>query len=347
MKKNVINKKFICNWGIFLLKRLGSLILALLIISIITFIIVRVAGTPVYLMVGTKFTSEMVESANSRLGLDQPIYVQYAHYLRGILHGDLGVSRFTFNPVTFDIAHRLPATIELAVTALLMMILWSVPAGIIAAFKEGKPINKAILVVPKVGVSVTDFWFGLLLIYFFYYRWNLFPSPLGRLPFSAVIPPHVTGLYTIDSLIAGDKESFFMALHQLILPAFTLAFTISPGTLLVTRATLRNILKTDYIRTARAFGLPRRLFYFKYILRNIFPPILTVLATAFGSFIGGTILVEVVFSWPGIGRYAVNALQRSDFEPIVGIVLLSCIAYATVYFLTDIICAIVDPRYRV
>lgn len=339
-------KEFIRNWGIFLIRRLGTLILALFVISLITFIIVRSTGTPVYLMIGDDFTAEMVESAKSRLGLDQPIYMQYASYLRGILRGDLGVSRFTFNPVTFDIAHRLPATIELAITALLMMILWGVPAGIIAALKENKPIDKAILVVPKIGVSVTQFWLGLLLIYFFYYRWNLFPSPLGRLPFSAVIPPYVTGLYTIDSLIAGDKETFFMALHRLILPAFTLAFTISPGTLLVTRATLRNILKTDYIRTARAFGLPRRLFYFKYMLRNAFPPILTVLAIAFGSFIGGTILVEVVFSWPGIGRYAVDALQRSDFEPIVGLVLLSCVAYAVVYFLTDIICAIIDPRYR-
>lgn len=339
-------KEFIRNWGIFLIKRLGSLILALFVISLITFIIVRSAGTPVYLMVGDDFTSEMVESAKSRLGLDQPIYVQYASYLRGILRGDLGVSRFTFNPVTFDIAHRLPATLELAITALLMMILWAVPAGIIAALNENKPIDKAILVVPKIGVSVTQFWLGLLLIYFFYYRWNLFPEPLGRLPFSAVIPPHVTGFYTIDSLLAGDKETFFMALHRLILPAFTLAFTISPGTLLVARTTLRNILKTDYMRTARAFGLPRRLLYFKYMLRNAFPPILTVLAIAFGSFIGGTVLIEVVFSWPGIGRYAVDALQRSDFEPIVGLVLLSSSAYAVIYFLTDIICAISDPRYR-
>lgn len=339
-------KEFIRNWGIFLLKKLGSLLLALFVISLITFIIVRSAGTPVYLMVGDDFTSEMVESAKSRLGLDQPIYVQYARYLRGILRGDLGVSRFTFNPVTFDIAHRLPATIELATTALLMMILWGVPAGTIAALKEGKPIDKAILFVPRVGVSVTQFWLGLLLIYFFYYKWNLFPEPLGRLSFSAVIPPHVTGFYTIDSLLAGDRETFLMALHRLILPAFTLAFTISPGTLLVTRATLRNILKTDYMRTASAFGLPRRLLYFKYMLRNAFPPILTVLAVAFGSFIGGTVLVEVVFSWPGIGRYAVDALQRSDFEPIVGLVLLSASVYAVIYFLTDIICAILDPRYR-
>ncbi len=339
-------KEFIHDWGLYLLKRIGSLIIALISISLITFVIVRSAGTPVYLMIGDDFTSEMVESANSRLGLDQPIYIQYANYMNGILHGDLGVSRFTFNPVTFDIAQRLPATIELATTALLMMILWGVPAGVIAALKEGKPIDKAILVVPKFGVSVTQFWLGLLLIYFFYYKWGLFPEPSGRLPFTAVLPPHVTGFYTIDSLIAGDKETFLMALHRLILPAFTLAFTISPGTLLVTRATLRNILKTDYIRTARAFGLPKRLLYFKYLFKNAFSPVLTVLAIAYGSFIGGTILVEVVFSWPGIGRYAVDALQRSDFEPIVGLVLLSSVAYAVIYLLADIVCATIDPRYR-
>ena len=153
-------------------------------------------------------------------------------------------------------------------------------------------------------------------------------------------------MYLVDSLLAGDKETFLQALHRIFLPAFTLAFTISPGTLLVTRATLRNILKTDYIRTARAFGLPKKLLYSKYMFRNAFPPIITVLGIAYGSFIGGTVLVEVVFSWPGIGRYAVDALQRSDFEPVVGLVLLSSVVYAFVYLLIDIISAAVDPRYR-
>lgn len=153
-------------------------------------------------------------------------------------------------------------------------------------------------------------------------------------------------MYTIDSLLTGNWVLFKQAFARIFLPSFTLAFTIVPGTLLVTRATLRNILKTDYVRTAKAFGLSKMILYKKYIFRNAFPPIFTVLATAFGSFIGGTVLVEVVFAWPGIGRYAVDALQRSDFEPIVGLVLLSSVAYAIVYLFTDIICAIVDPRYR-
>jgi peptide/nickel transport system permease protein len=153
-------------------------------------------------------------------------------------------------------------------------------------------------------------------------------------------------MFTIDSLLARDWETFLMALRYLALPAFTLAFTISPGTLLITRATLRNVLKTDYIRTARAFGLPKRLLYSRYITRNAVPPVLTVLAVAYGSFIGGTVLVEVVFSWPGIGRYAVDALTRSDFEPIVALVLLSAVAFAVVYLLTDVFNALMDPRYR-
>ena len=182
-------KDFIRNWGLYLLKRIGSLILALFAISLVTFILVRQAGTPVYLMVGDEFTEEMVASANARLGLDQPIYIQYARYINGIVHGDLGVSRFTFNPVTFDIAQRLPATIELATVALVMMILWGIPAGVIAALKEGKAIDKAILVVPRLGVSVTQFWLGLLLIFFLYYKLGLFPEPSGRLPFTANILP--------------------------------------------------------------------------------------------------------------------------------------------------------------
>jgi len=338
-------KGFIRSWGIFLIKRLGSLLLALFMISLFTFLVVRNTGTPVYLLVGDEFTSEMVESAKSRLGLDQPIHVQYINYLNGIFRGDFGVSRFTFNPVKFDIAKRLPATIELSITALLMMMLWGLPAGMIAALNEGKSIDKAIIIVPKVGVSVTSFWLGLVLVYSFSYTWNLFPSPLGRLPISAVIPPHITGLFTVDSLLAGDSKTFLIALRQLILPAFTLAFTVSPGTLFVTRATLRNVINSDYMRTSRAFGLPKRLYY-KYMLRNAFSPIITVLAIAFGSFIGGVILIEVVFSWPGIGRYAINAIERSDFEPVVAVVLLGCFTYAVVFFFTDILCAILDPRYR-
>ena len=337
---------FVRDWGLFLLKRLGSLTLALLMISLITFIMVRRAGTPVYLMVGDEFTKEMIDSANQRLGLDLPIHIQYLHYLNGILHGNLGVSRFTFNPVTVDIATRLPATLELATAALIMMIIWGVPAGVLAALRERTWVDRAILVVPKLGVSTTQFWLGLLLIYVLYYRLDLFPEPSGRLPMAMSPPPAVTGMITIDSLLAGDTESFLLALRYLTLPAFTLAFTISPGTLLITRATLRNILRTDYVRTARAFGLPRRQLYTKYVLRNAIPPVLTVLAVAYGSFIGGTVLVEVVFSWPGIGRYAVDALTRSDFEPIVALVLLSAVAFALVYLLTDIFNAVMDPRYR-
>ncbi len=334
------------DWGMFLLKRLLSLIVALFAISLVTFVIVRMAGTPVYLMVGDDFTKEMVDSANTRLGLDQPMYIQYARYVGGILRGNLGVSRFTFNPVTVDIAQRLPATIELATATLVLMILWGVPAGVVAAVKERTIIDQLILYVPRFGVSATQFWLGLLLIYFLYYELNLFPEPSGRLPLGWAPPPTVTGLFTIDSLLAGNTACFWQAVRYLILPAFTLAFTISPGTLLITRATVRNILKTDYVRTARSFGLPTRLLYIKYILRNAVPPVLTVLAIAYGSFIGGTVLVEVVFSWPGIGRYAVDALSRSDFEPVVALVLLSSVAYAVVFLLTDLVNALMDPRYR-
>lgn len=339
-------RNFIQTWGVYILKRIGSLLIALFVISLVTFAIVRRAGTPVYLMVGDDFTKEMVDSANTRLGLDQPFYIQYGRYLMNILQGNLGVSRFTFNPVTVDIASRLPATVELSTVALIMMMIWAVPAGVIAALKERTIIDRAILVVPKLGVSVTQFWLGLLLIYFFYYLLNWAPEPSGRLPLGVEFPPVVTGLVTIDSLIIGDIATFKHALVRLILPAFTLAFTISPGTLLVTRATVRNILNTDYVRTARAFGLPKKLLYQKYILRNASPSIITVLAIAYGSFIGGTVLVEVVFSWPGIGRYAVDALARSDFEPVVALVLLSSAVYAVIFLLADIISAVMDPRYR-
>jgi peptide/nickel transport system permease protein len=333
-------------WTIFLAKRFAYLLVVLLGISIVTFVVTRFAGTPVYLMVGDEFTQEMVESANRRLGLDQPIPIQYLRYLSGLAQGDLGVSRFTFNPVTRDIADRLPATLELASVALIMMIFWAIPAGALAALRSGSWWDRAILTIPRIGVSTTQFWLGLLLIYLFYYRLDWFPQPSGRFPLGDLEPTRVTGLLTIDTLLAGDARGFGEALRFLFLPAFTLAFTISPGTLLVTRAAFRKILATDHIRTARAFGLPKKTIYLRYAFRNAAVPIVTVLAIAYGSFIAGTVLVEVVFSWPGIGRYAVDALTRSNFEPIVALVLLSSVAYAVVYLVTDIVNAIADPRYR-
>lgn len=333
-------------WAIFLAKRFAYLLVVLLGISLVTFVVTRFAGTPVYLMVGDEFTQEMVESANRRLGLDQPLPIQYLRYLSGLARGDLGVSRFTFNPVTRDIAARLPATLELASVALLMMALWAIPAGAVAALKAGSRWDRTILAISRIGVSTTQFWLGLLLIYLLYYRLGWFPQPSGRFPLGELEPTRVTGLLTIDTLLAGDIRGFVEALRFLFLPAFTLAFTISPGTLLVTRAAFRKILATDYFRTARAFGLPQKTIYLRHVFLNAAAPIVTVLAVAYGSFIAGTVLVEVVFSWPGIGRYAVDALTRSDFEPIVALVLLSSVTYAVVYLVADIVNAIVDPRYR-
>jgi ABC-type dipeptide/oligopeptide/nickel transport system permease component len=336
---------FIRSWGVFILRRLGYLIVSLLGVSIITFGATRLLGNPVYLLVGTTYTKEMVENTTRELGLDRPVYEQYARYMFNLLHGDLGQSRYTFNPVNVDIQRRLPATLELATYSLLLGALWAIPAGCLAGRYRNSLFARIADFIARAGVSVPNFWLGLILIFLLYAVLHLLPPPLGRLSADTAVPPTITGWYTIDSLVAGNLKTFWASLKQLMMPALTLAFTTSPSLFQITRNTTESVYQTDYMRTAKSFGLSVWTIV-RYALKNILVPVLTMLAMTYGYLIGGTVLVEVVFAWPGLGLYAVDAMNHSDFEPIVGVVLLSALAYILVYLVTDIINALIDPRIR-
>jgi len=333
------------SWGIYLLRRLVYLMVSLLGVSIITFSATRLLGNPVYLLVGTTYTKEMVENMTRELGLDRPVYEQYARYMANLLRGDLGQSRYTFNPVVVDIQRRLPATLELATYSLLLGALWAIPAGALAGRYRGSLFARLADFIARTGVSVPNFWLGLILIFLLFAAFHLLPPPLGRIAADASPPPAITGWYTIDSLLAGNLNTLWASLKQLVMPALTLAFTTSPSLFQITRNTTEAVYSTDYMRTAKAFGLSPWTIT-RYALKNILVPVLTMLAMTYGYLIGGTVLVEVVFAWPGLGLYAVDAMNHADYEPIMGVVLLSALFYILVYLAADIINSMIDPRIR-
>jgi peptide/nickel transport system permease protein len=258
----------------------------------------------------------------------------------------LGKSNFTAHTVAFDIKQRLPATLELSTCALIIGIAWTVPLGLLSAKYQNSWLDRLSKGLVEAGVAIPSFWLGLLLVYLLFFHLDWFPAPLGRLG-SAVQPPQqITGLLTVDSLLDGNWDSFKSAIMHLTLPAVTLAFTSCPPILQITRNAMIEIASSDYIRVAKSYGIKDAKVYYQYALKNALIPISTIIAMTYGFLLGGTVLVEVVFSWPGLGMYAVEAMNHSDYQPIVGVVLLSALVYVVVYLVTDILHHAVDPRVK-
>jgi peptide/nickel transport system permease protein len=333
-------------WTRYLLRRLGAAVLTLLGVCTVTFVMVRVIGNPVYLLVGQQTSKEIVDAMTRSIGLDQPIWVQYGQYLSHLVQGDLGISRATFRPVATDVAIRLPATLELVLVAMVIVVIVALPLGIAAASRKGGRLDRLTQFLAQLGASIPGFWFGLLLVYVFFAQVHVLPAPLGRLDRFDIPPPSVTGLYLVDSLLAGDLKLFFSAFAHLLLPAVTLALAAVPASLMITRNSLIGVLESPYIRTARAFGLRPRTVNWRYALRNVLVPIITVLAMTFGFLMSGTVLVEVIFAWPGLGFYAVTAMNQSDYDPIQAVVILGALFYILAYFVSDVLSAAIDPRIR-
>jgi ABC-type dipeptide/oligopeptide/nickel transport system permease component len=333
-------------WGLYLGRRLVQMIIVLLGLAAVTFSVTQFLGNPVYLLVGVQADEETIRTMTERLGLDRPLWEQYINYVWNLAHGDLGDSHFTSNTVAFDIGQRLPATLELSTAALLLGIAWTVPLGLLAARRKNSFIDRLAQGLVEAGVAIPSFWLGLLLVYLLFYQFNLFPAPLGRLGSTVKPPLPVTGLFTVDSLLAGDWQAFRAVLSHLALPAITLAFTSCPPILQITRNIMVDILRSDYIRAAKSYGMAERTIYYRYALKNALLPITTMIAMTYGYLLGGTVLVEVVFAWPGLGLYAVDAMNNSDYEPIVGVVLLSAVVYVVIYLITDILHFMIDPRLR-
>ena len=331
-----------------ILKRMMMAVPSLIGVVIVTFLLTRaLPGDPAAYFAGPAATTEAIQQIRVKLGLDKPLYIQFVRYVEDLAHGDLGNSLTTGQPVGQEIKTRLPASAELTLLGLIVSVLIAVPLGILAATRPNSLIDHSCRVIATAGVSLPVFFTGLILIYVFYYHLGWAPPPLGRLDNFHSPPPHVTGFYLIDSLLAGDGELFVAALKQLLLPALTLAiFSLAPIARM-TRASMLAVLSSDFVRTARASGLAPFTVVITYAFRNAMLPVITTLGMVFSFLLGANVLVEKVFAWPGIGSFAVEALIASDFAPLQGFVLTMAVMYVALNLLIDILYGVIDPRMRV
>ena len=331
-----------------ILKRLMMAIPSLIGVVIVTFLLTRaLPGDPAAYFAGPAATKEAIEQIRTKLGLDQPLYRQFVRYVSDLARGDLGNSLTTGQPVGYEIRTRLPASAELTLLGLLLSMLIAVPLGILAATRPNSLIDHACRVIATAGVSLPVFFTGLILVYVFYYLLGWAPPPLGRLDVFFSPPPHITGFYLVDSMIAGDGELFLASLKQLILPALTLGiFSLAPIARM-TRASMLAVLASDFVRTARASGLAPFTVVITYAFRNAMLPVVTTLGMVFSFLLGANVLVEKVFAWPGIGSFAVEALIASDFAPLQGFVLTMAVMYVALNLMIDILYGAIDPRVRI
>ena len=329
-------------------ERLVQAVPALIGIIIVTFILTRaLPGDPAIYFAGPTADAQTIAQVRHALGFDRSMPVQFFVYIRDLLHGDLGQAISTGQPVSQEILKRLPASLELTLSALLVSVGIAVPLGVLAATRPDSWIDHLCRFIVTIGVSLPTFFTGLALVYIFYYRLGWAPAPMGRLDVLYVSPPAVTGFYTIDSLLAGDFELFRATLSQLLLPAATLAlFTLAPIARM-TRASMLQVLSSDFVRTARAAGLSRHTVIFTYAFGNAVLPVVTTLSMVFSFVLGANVLVEKVFSWPGIGSFAVDALVSSDYAAVQGFVLTMAVLFVLLNLVVDIVYTLLDPRLRV
>ncbi|MGA8259947.1 MAG: ABC transporter permease [Arenicellales bacterium] len=318
-------------------------------VLIITFALSRVLpGSPVEMMLGAKPTAEQIARARERLGLDRPIPEQFILYLRNAAEGDLGISLRTKQPVTSDIARRASATIELVVLSLGLSLLLGLPLGVISAVRQDSWIDHAARALSIAGVALPAFFIGMLLQMLFYgaLHWlpleaRIDPEVLLDHPF-----PRVTGLYLVDTLLDGNWIAFKSAAAHLALPVATMTLATIAIVTRNARAMMADVLGEDYILTSRAYGVPARTIHYRYALKATLIPVLTVIGLTFGYMLGGSVVVEYVFDWPGLGGYVVGALINDDFPAVMGITLFLATAYLLINLAVDLAYHLVDPRLR-
>lgn len=329
----------------YIIKRILMLIPVLLGVSIIVFLIMRVfSPDPAPIVLGQHATQPAIDAWRQANGLNDPIILQYFDFLKGALTGNLGSSYYTKTPVMEEILTRFPATIELAVVAIIIASIFGILIGVISAVKKNSIIDNAGMLIALMGVSMPIFWLGILMIILFSGVLHWLPSG-GRIN-PLLNPAHLTGLYLIDSLITGDIRSFVDSFKHLILPASALAMYSMAIITRMTRSSMLDTLQQDYIRTARAKGISEGKVVYKHALRNGLIPIITVIGLQLGSLLGGAVLTETVFSWPGIGAYTVASILKSDFPVVQGVVLLVAAIFVLMNLVVDVIYAFLDPRIK-
>lgn len=325
-------------------KRLPGMVLVVLGVTLITFIISHlIPGDPARLIAGERATDEIVASIRSRLGLDLPLYQQYWNYMAALVQGDLGTSIRTNRPVLEDISAFFPATLELALVALVLATALGIPLGVLSAVYRNRPVDHVVRTLSVAGISTPAFWLGLGLIIVFYGNLGWLPGG-GRLTQGMAPPRDITGLYLVDSLLTGDMAAFRSALEHILLPAITLGFVHLGVVSRQVRSAMLEQLGEDYVRTARAFGLSPWSVVLRHALPNALIPSVTVLGLALGDLLYGAVLTETVFGWPGMGAYVVDSIQALDFPAVMGFAVVVSVAYVLLNLLVDLAYRWIDPR---
>ena len=331
----------------YITQRFMWMVVSLIGISLITFVVSHmVPADPIRAVAGMEAKGEQVEVLRRRYGLDRPLPEQYYRWLVNLAHGDLGLSIRTGQPVTEDIRRYAPATAELAVAAMFLVIIVGLPFGVISALNKDRILDHISRMIALSGVSMPIFWVALLLQMLFFARLGVLPAD-GRIDIMINPPPQVTGLYTVDSLLAGDMVAFKSAVRHLILPALNLAFGSLAVLTRMARSSMLDVLGEDYVRTARAKGLRERRVIFVHALRNALIPTTTTMALQMGALMGGVFLVELMFSWPGLGFYAMRSITLIDFPSIMGVAILMTTVYAFFNLIADLLYGFLDPRMSI
>jgi peptide/nickel transport system permease protein len=314
-------------------------------VSIVVFFMVRaIPGDPAQIILGQQATQEQVQQLRVHMGLDKPVIVQYALFLKDAVTGNLGESIVTGRPVVTELLVRFPATLELTASAMLVAVLVGVPVGVISAVKQYSILDKVTSVIALAGISMPIFWLAMILIVIFGVKLQLLPFP-GRLS-SGISISAFTGLVLVDSLLTGNFAGFWDGLKHLIMPAVALGTIPMAVVTRMTRSSMLEVMNEDYVRTARAKGVIPWRVVFKHALRNAMLPTVTVIGLQVGLLMGGAIVTESIFSWPGVGQIAYDSIYRRDYAMIQGVVLYGAMLFVLVNLLVDVLYALLDPRVR-
>lgn len=330
----------------YIAKRLIHLALIMFGVSVVVFLMLRmIPGDPAQLLLGEFANPEELERLREQLGLNQSLFTQFWIYLSNILHGDLGNSVRTNAPVTGEIWVRLIATLELSLAAMFIATFFGVAAGVLSAVRQYSFWDYGAMFLALVGVSMPIFWLGLMLIYLFSVKYPVLPM-MGRISLGLEVP-ELTGLMVVDSVVAGSWPAFISSVKHLLLPSFTLATIPMAIVARITRSSMLEVMSMDYVRTARAKGMTETVVIFRHALRNAFLPVVTVLGLNLGLLLGGAVLTETIFSWPGLGRYVVDSLAGRDYAAVQGCILVFAVLMAVINLAVDLVYLMLDPRIRV
>lgn len=330
----------------YIVRRFLWLVLTLLGLSTIVFVISRVIpADPARLAAGPHATPEMVEEIRKEFGLDKPLPLQYRDFLTGLLHGDLGKSIVTRRSVAQDLARYYPATLELVLFSLCIAIIGGIILGTLSAVYHNRWIDHGSRLISIMGVGLPDFWVALMLQLVFATMLKILPSS-GRLGFGLTPPRAITHFYLIDSLLTGQWSAFLDALRRIILPAVSLSFPAFASLTRLTRAEVLDVMNAEFVKVARAKGLSERRVIWRHAVRNALIPTTTMIGLRFGWMLGGTVMIETVFTWPGLGLYAVQGITFCDFNAIMGTTLLIGVNFGVSTLIVDLLYGVLDPRIR-